>query len=91
MTRATAGCRAHGQKTSEEAAPVAASQGAQVFFISDKKSGEKFLVDTGANRSLYPRAKVNDPGPMAPASPPSGGPRSPSRPTDEDTLFFPHR
>ena len=42
---------------------MAASPGAQVFFISDRKSGEKFLVDTGANRSLYPRAKVNDPGP----------------------------
>ena len=42
---------------------MAASPGAQVFFISDRKSGEKFLVDTGANRSLYPQAKVNDPGP----------------------------
>ena len=52
-----------GKKLMRRLPPVEASPGAQVFFISDKKSGEKFLVDTGANRSLYPLAKVNDPGP----------------------------
>ena len=41
---------------------MAASPGAQVFFISDKDRGERFLVDTRTNQSLYPRARVNNPG-----------------------------
>ena len=43
--------------------PVEASPGAQVFFISDEDRSERFLLDTGANQSLYPRARVNNPGP----------------------------
>ena len=34
--------------------PVAASAGTSVFFLYDQNLGKRFLVDTGAARSLYP-------------------------------------
>ena len=33
---------------------MAASAGTSVFFLLDKNLGKRFLVDTGAARSLYP-------------------------------------
>ena len=42
---------------------MAASPNARAFFLSDARSGTQFLVDTGACCSLYPRSRINSPGP----------------------------
>ena len=63
MTRATAGRHVHGQKTREEAATCGSLPRCTGLFPFRCQIRTQFLVDTGACRSLYPRSKLNNPGP----------------------------